>query len=326
MIYDDAVYGRYQINAPVLLDLMNSNAMQRLKGIMQHGISGLIGITAPISRFEHSVGAMLLVQRLGAELDEQIAALLHDVSHTAFSHVIDYVFDGHDHQSYHDEKKEEYLIHTDVPAILQKHGYDWRDFLHEDDYPLLEQSSPRLCADRIDYFLRDSQPLGLATAVDIAFVLDHLVVAENRIATDDLTAAQWLGYTFIKADDASWANFDEVGLYEVTAVAIKRALQIGAITESDIWGIDEPMWAKMQNHPDAELQASLRLITPQTKFAWDEQNPTFRVSTKLRAIDPDIVVDGELHPLSSLDADFAQFRHDYLNRKQGKWPMRVIQS
>jgi HD superfamily phosphohydrolase len=34
---------------------------------------------------------MLLVRRLGASLEEQIAALLHDVSHTAFSHVIDSV-------------------------------------------------------------------------------------------------------------------------------------------------------------------------------------------------------------------------------------------
>ncbi len=36
---------------------------------------------------------MMLVNRLGGSLEEQIAALLHDVSHTAFSHVIDYVLE-----------------------------------------------------------------------------------------------------------------------------------------------------------------------------------------------------------------------------------------
>lgn len=324
MIYEDEIYGRCQITTAVLLELLESKAMQRLKGVRQHGISGLIGVTAPISRFEHSVGAMLLVERLGGSLEEQIAALLHDVSHTAFSHVIDYVFDGHDDQSYHDEQKEAYLIQTDVPAILQKHGYDWRIFLHEANFPLLEQPAPRLCADRLDYFLRDSQPLGLATAADVTFALNHLVVANGRIATDGLAAAQWLGYTFIQADDASWANFDEVGLYEVTAVALKHALQIGAIDESDIWGTDEPLWAKLHQHPDPDLQAILSHITPETKFVWDEVNPTFHVSTKLRAIDPDVVVNGQLQPLSTLDPDFAQFRHDYLHRKQGKWPMRVI--
>src|SRR3990170_5931387 len=171
MQYRDAVYGPAEIGEPVLLDLMQSAAMNRLRGVLQHGITGLIGITAPTTRFEHSVGVMLLVRRLGASLEEQIAALLHDVSHTAFSHVIDYVFGGHDSQSYHEGVQEEYLAGTDVPAILARHGFDWRDFLHEADFPLLEQPAPALCADRLDYFLRDSRDLGLATDDEIENVL-----------------------------------------------------------------------------------------------------------------------------------------------------------
>ncbi|MCJ7703374.1 MAG: HD domain-containing protein, partial [Anaerolineales bacterium] len=88
MIYSDPVYGPVEITEPVLLDLMESRAIQRLHGVLQHGVSALVGITSPTSRFEHSVGALLLVRRLGASLEEQVAALLHDISHTAFSHVI----------------------------------------------------------------------------------------------------------------------------------------------------------------------------------------------------------------------------------------------
>lgn len=325
MDYYDNVYGLVTISEPVLLDLLASATMRRLQGVLQHGVSALIGITEPVTRFDHSVGAMLLVRRLNGSLAEQIAALLHDASHTAFSHVIDYVFNGHDSQSYHDEKKEEFLAQTDVPGILARHGYDWQDFLHEEDFPLLEQPSPRLCADRLDYFLRDARGLGLATAVQIQTALDHLVVGNGRIAANTLEAAQWLGYTFIAADDASWANFREVGLYELTAQAIRRGLAIGAISETDIWGIDQPMWAKLHAHPDAELQTTLRLVHPATGFAWDEKTPTFQVSTKLRVIDPDVVLDdGTLAPLSTLDAEFARHRATYLRSKQGKWPMRVI--
>ena len=60
MRYTDPVYGQFDLNEPVLIDLMASEAMQRLKGVLQHGISGLIGVTRPISRFEHSLGAMLI--------------------------------------------------------------------------------------------------------------------------------------------------------------------------------------------------------------------------------------------------------------------------
>ncbi|MFO7679192.1 MAG: HD domain-containing protein [Chloroflexota bacterium] len=322
--YYDSIYGSAAITEPVLLDLMTSAALTRLQGVLQHGISALIGITEPVTRFDHSVGAMLLVRRLNGSVAEQIAALLHDVSHTAFSHVIDYVFDGHDSQSYHDEQKETYLLRTDVPEVLARHGYDWRDFLHEAAFPLLEQPSPRLCADRVDYFLRDAQGLGLATAVHIQQALAQLVVAEGRLVADDLEAARWLGYTFIAADDASWANFREVGIYEITAQAIRRGLALGVITEADFWLTDAPVWARLQAAADPELQALLALVSPETQFVWDEANPTFRVSTKLRSIDPDVVVNGRLVPLSQLDPDFAAHRQAYLSSKTGKWPMRVV--
>lgn len=321
--YCDSVYGIVRLDDPVLLDLMNSAAMLRLQGVLQHGISGLIGITSATTRYEHSAGAMILVRRLGGDLDEQIAALLHDVSHTAFSHVIDYVFHSHISQSFHDEKKAEYIAGTDLPALLAKHGYDWRDFLEETRYPLLEQPAPALCADRLDYFLRDGRDLGLATDGEVAWSLGHMVVHDGRIAVNDLETARWLGYKFIAADEASWANFREVGIYELTAQAIRRALQIGVLVEADIWGEDRQAWDKMLAAGDRELQRQVALISPETKFIWDEANPDFRVSTKIRTIDPDVLLDGELWPLSRRDLEFERHRTAYLQRKRGKWPMRV---
>ncbi len=324
MNYKDSVYGTQVISEPVLLALMETAALTRLKGILQHGITGLIGLTDKTTRFDHSVGAMLLVKQLGGSVEEQIAALLHDVSHTAFSHVIDYVVDGHDHQSYHDDIKESYVAKTDIPAALTQYGYNWHKFLHEGDYPILEQPSPRLCADRVDYFLRDAQGLGLATEAEIAFGMQSLVLKNGRIVLNNQQAAHWFAHTFIQADDKSWANFREVGLYEVTARAIKRALEIDLIAEADFMMTDEAFWQKLHQNTDPELQDWLSLVSLDTQFAWDDENPTFRVSTKLRAIDPDVVVAGELRPLSTLDPEFAEHRRNYLASKQGKWPMRVI--
>ena len=324
MLYNDVIYGPTTIDAPVLLTLLKTDALQRLRGVMQHGISGLLGVTSPTTRLEHSLGAMILTRRMGASLEEQIAALLHDVSHTAFSHVIDYVFNDHENQSYHDTQKEKFVAGTAIPAVLAHYGYDWREFLDEENFPLLEQRAPRLCADRLDYFLRDAVPLGLAAVDDISAALQSLVVARGRIAVRDRKAAQWLAYTFLDADDASWSNFDEVGLYELTARAIRTGFQVGAITPADLWRTDEPMWAKLHAHPDLGLREQLARIKPATRFVWDKKNPDFWVSTKLRSIDPDVVVAGALRPLSTLDEDFAQHRQKYLERKGGKWPMRVV--
>jgi uncharacterized protein len=322
--YEDRIYGAFTINDPLLLDLLETRSVQRLKGVLQHGISGLIGITRPTTRYEHSLGVMLLVRSLGASLQEQAAALLHDVSHTAFSHVIDYVFDGHDTQSYHEDKKEEFIAGSDLPAVLEKHGYLWQDLLHEENFPLLEQAAPALCADRLDYFLRDSFDLKLAGREELKMAIQSLVVHQGRVASCSLEAARWMGYTFIDADQASWANFREVGLYELTARAIKTALHLGVLDMQDLWGTDKEMWSKMQAAHEMELRDLLQWVQPATVFVWDDASPTFRVSTKLRTLDPDVLIDGNTAPLSILDPIFARYRIDYLQSKAGKWPIRVV--
>ncbi len=326
MKYQDPIYGPTEITSPVLLDLMQTCAMRRLHGVLQHGVSALVGVTVPTTRFDHSLGVMLLVRRLGAGIagiEEQIAALLHDVSHTAFSHVIDYVFDRHVNQGYHDEHKLEYVSGTDIPATLANHGYDWLNFMDEADFPILEQDLPRLCADRLDYFLRDSLDLGLATASEVAAALGCLTVSEGRIVTSSLESARWLGYTFIAADKASWANFREVGLYELTARAIRRGLDIGVLTEADLWGTDRPAWDKLHASADSQLQHHLQRVNSRTRFVWDAASPEFRVSTKLRSIDPDVLINGQIQPLSALDHKFARHREKYLDENSGEWPMRI---
>ena len=40
MRYNDAVYGPFEIDEPVLVDLFENNAMRRFYGVLQHGISG----------------------------------------------------------------------------------------------------------------------------------------------------------------------------------------------------------------------------------------------------------------------------------------------
>lgn len=324
MLYHDTLYGTEEITEPILLALLEAPAVQRLRGILQHGISGLIGVTAPITRFDHSVGAMILVRRWGASEAEQIAALLHDVSHTAFSHVLDHVFDSAVTQSYHEQVKESYLAGTELPQLLAQFGYNWQDFLHEEAYPLLEQPAPRLCADRVDYFMRDAIPLGVCTLAEVQNLLPHLVVHHGRVVVNDLPAGRWLGERFMQADQASWANFWEVGLYEVTARAIQRGFAAGVLSPADVWLEDVPFWEKLHQSRDPELNYWLSLVRQDVDFVWDEVAPDFVVSTKIRTIDPEVLVKGEARPLSELDPPFAQLRSSYLQEKQRPWPMKII--
>jgi uncharacterized protein len=324
MVYDDPIYGREPIDEPVLLDLLASSALGRLRGVLQHGVTALLGITTPITRFEHSIGVMLLVRRVGGGLHEQVAALLHDVSHTAFSHVIDHVFHDSGTQSYHERQKGWWLARTDAPTVLARHGLDWHDFLDDEAFPLLEQPLPRLCADRLDYFLRDGSGLGVMGPADVRAVRDHLVVRDGRMAVDDIGVARLLGERFMAADDASWSNPHELVLYELAARAIRAALDHGVVTDEELWGTDEPLWAHLRRCDDAEVSRWVRLTERRPEFVTDLTTPTIRIRPKVRAIDPDVATPDGMRPLSALDDEFRQKREAYVSRKAEGLSVRLL--
>jgi uncharacterized protein len=324
MLYDDPIYGPATIAESVLLDLLEAAAVQRLKGVLQHGVTALLEITKPITRYEHSVGVMLLVQRFGGGLREQVAALLHDVSHTAFSHVIDHVFHDSGTQSYHERQKEWWMGRTDAPAVLARHDLNWRDFLDDDPFPLLEQPLPRLCADRLDYLLRDASGMGLLSEADVRWALAHLVIRDGRMAMDDIAAARLLGEKFMAADDASWSNPHELVLYELAARAIRAALDRGVLTEEDLWGTDAVLWDRLRRSSDTEVARWVRLTECRPDFVNDNVAPTIRIRPKVRAIDPDVATPEGLRPLSEVDEGFRQRREEYVRRKSEGLSVRLV--
>lgn len=93
MYLEDEIYGKIEVNEPVLVEIINSYELQRLKEISMAGYyPGCPEFNNPeYNRYNHSVGVLLLLRRYGASLAEQIAGLIHDVSHSAFSHTIDYI-------------------------------------------------------------------------------------------------------------------------------------------------------------------------------------------------------------------------------------------
>lgn len=179
MIILDVLYGEFEVDQ-VVEELISSKSMQRLKGIHQAGASYLMNEKWNVTRFDHSVGVMLLVKKLGGSVEEQIASLLHDVSHTAFSHVIDYVFHNED-ESYHEEIFSSVVKNSEIPAILAKYGYNYEDILLDDSkWTLLERSAPELCADRVDYTLRDMYTYGYVSLEEVHSFLEDVIAVDGK--------------------------------------------------------------------------------------------------------------------------------------------------
>jgi HD superfamily phosphohydrolase len=180
MIIIDRIYGEFKVDG-ILEEIIRSKPVQRLKGIHQGGASYLVNPNWNVTRYEHSIGVMLLIKKLGGSLEEQIAGLLHDISHTAFSHVIDFVIEN-DEEDYHEKIVKTVIEGSDIPNILNKYGYDYKEIVLDDSaWSILEQPAPNLCADRVDYTLRDMSAYGQISPQEVRQFLENLTVNDGKM-------------------------------------------------------------------------------------------------------------------------------------------------
>ena len=301
MKIQDRIYGQVNIEELILLELMASEPLQRLKGIKQ----SLSNQT--VSRYEHSLGVMILLKILKAPLEEQIVGLLHDVPHTAFSHVIDYVFSTADHShEFHEKFHEQMIKNSEIPEILAKYNYDVNKILDEDNFSLLERKLPDLCADRIDYSLRDRIAMGEDTS-QIATYLKNLIVKADEIVFTDKNVAKDFAQDYLEMDYKHWSSPREIALYQILANALKLALEHQIISQADLFSDDDFVYQKLQHSKDPEILKSLAKISSRLEIMSDKNNYDFYARNKLRFVDPKFLdPSGQLARVSQVFPKFKQ--------------------
>jgi len=294
MHYEDTLYGSVELPA-VVTDLLHTTPIKRLRGIHQGGAIVLADPAINHTRFDHSVGVMLLIWRLGGSLREQLAGLLHDVSHTAFSHLIDYVLDlaGED---YHEQRYEKVLAHPEIQTALSRHHLHYQDFLDLDQYTLLEQPLPSLAADRVDYTLRDLRQLGVLSAADIAWFLDGLRVHEGRIVMRSAAHARWFSEQYTYLTEHYFAGPQSQSANRFLRGLIRSHYEAGQLRLDDFHEDDA--------HLLARLHALSGLPVAEQYAAWVQaQPPGPFIPMKPRRVDPEVLHGDQLTRLSELRAD-----------------------
>ncbi|KAJ5880696.1 uncharacterized protein N7473_011749 [Penicillium subrubescens] len=319
IIIRDELYGEHVIAEPVLIELLQSPELSRLKGVCQHGVTGLLGFGPKVTRFEHSVGAFLLVRKVGASVEEQVAALLHDISHTSLSHVVDYALSQPGEDSYHEVHKSRYLKTTQLPQILTRHDFGDLKALDEELFPLVEQPSPHLCADRLDYSLRDSLAFGKFSLKKIHQVFDSLKAApdptsSNRLLVlDNPQLALALARAYLATDRDVWSNRSHANIYKRTGRVIKELVESGRVKEEALWTLsDADFWVLMRQEATPEILSELDRL--ETEGLPDENRLRLPRETRIRSLDPDICqgTQGEPLPLSVVLPEWAAERQQYI--------------
>lgn len=315
MIVNDKVYGKVKIEEPVLLDLLKSPVILRTKNISQYGVPDKYYHHKNFSRYEHTVGVMCLLRRVGATLEEQIAGLLHDVSHFAFSHVVDWVFKeaNNNLERLHDEAHHKFLENSDIPKILKKHGFLLERVSHEANYSLLEQDAPELCGDRVDYSLREMVDWYNPTIVKKC--LPYLANFNGKLIFTDREAAFLFAGGYMDLQSEHWGEYQAVFRYLLFSKAVRICVKEKLLTKKDLYQDEKFALKKLESSQNPEVKELLKTLRGKPDgYKFPSQGQKLIVK-KFRFVDPLFLEKGKLLRLSKSDTRYRRLleKHRKIN-------------
>jgi len=320
MIIKDKIYGKVAINDLVLIELLKSPSLLRLKKMSNYGIPDKYYHYKGFSRYEHSVGVMILLRRFGASLEEQIAGLIHDVSHLAFSHIADWVFsDGGNEGSNEDLQDvilEKFIKRTEIAKILEKFNFSLKRILNKENFTLLERPIPDLCADRIDYALRELRCSWGFKLKRLKNYLKKLINLNGEIVFIDRKTAFDFAKDFLQLQIQHWDGYEQMVRYYLFSRALKISLRKKMIFKKDFFKDEEFILKKLEESNDKEIKEILNLLRKK-KIGKIKRGSQKKIYKKFRYVDPKIILDGNLVRLSKINPKFQKMvdRHREINRK-----------
>jgi uncharacterized protein len=194
-IFNDPVYGFVSIPNELIFDVVEHQYFQRLRRIKQLGLTHLVFPGALHTRFQHSLGAMHLMQQVVSALkakgneitdDEsqavQLAILLHDLGHGPYSHTLERTIVQHiSHEQlsilFMRRLNEQFAGALGMATAIFNGTYP-KKFLHE-------LVSSQLDMDRIDYLKRDSFFTGvLEGAISADRLITMMDVVDDKLVVE----------------------------------------------------------------------------------------------------------------------------------------------
>jgi len=298
IIIHDSVFGIIKITEPVIIKLIQSPSMQRLKDIDHAGYFQPLVPHKKHTRFEHSIGVYWLLHIHHAPLEEQIAGLIHDVSHGVFSHCLDYALAGdkEGEQSHQDNIFETFVLTSEIPSLVKTYGFDIHRILDDTLHPLKETTIPDLCADRIDYSLRSAIVYAHTPKKKIQYILDHLTVKNTLWIFTDYKSAKLYAELFYLLNTNYYSGFPSAVMFRTVGNTVSYALHKKYLTHNDLYKTDTHVLSILMKiaKKDPELYKHYQLMINPKEIRNNPSSYDVTVICKSRIVDPFFISRGKI--------------------------------
>ena len=306
MLIKDMLYGEVLINESIIKDLMNTKPFQRLKDINQYGgVNFVFPDKYQVTRFEHSIGVWHVLKTVGADFETQIAGLLHDIGHTAFSHMYDMALSSLN-ENHHERVQEKLVGWTEIEDILEKNSIKLKNV---DEYVLIKRPLPDIGADRFDYAIRDYVTATHEKAEFANKALSAISKDDEGLFFNNLEIAR----TFAEIGNKSqWLVVHEptvAAVYQSLIEMIRLGLKNGWLKEDDFLQTDEYVFNKIKsnaaNIPEKYLKIFTNKYTVKEVAAKEDSDIEFK-KLKSRFFNPQVITAKGKKHVSELDDGFKQ--------------------
>lgn len=141
------------------------------------------------TNLEHSIGVALIVWNFTKDKKQTLAGLFHDIATPVFKHSIDFMNGDYEKQESTEELTTRIINESqEIMKLLKRDGIKVEEVDNYHIYPIADNDTPMLSADRLEYTL--SNGLGVRKKVwnlnDIKEIYDNIEVQKNEQGIDEL--------------------------------------------------------------------------------------------------------------------------------------------
>ncbi len=138
-----------------LLEYIDTPAMSRIGGISLNcgtDYSGCFHSRYWYSNLDHSVGVALIIWNFTHDMRQTLSGLFHDIATPVFKHCIDFMNGDHENQESTEERTCGIIKNSrEIMCLLERDGIELSEVCDYKLYPIADNPSPRLSADRFEY-------------------------------------------------------------------------------------------------------------------------------------------------------------------------------
>lgn len=242
----DALLEVYTGKEPDLLQMAcKAKALQRIDAIdmncgMNYTSFPLFQKMSPYSRLRHSIGVAMIIDHFTHDDEMMLAGLFHDIATPVFSHVIDFLNGDYEKQESTEERTTD-MIRNDpfLLELLHSHNIPLQAVDDYHRYPIADNDTPRLSADRLEYSLSNMVNYGFAKAEDAVSYYKNLVVTENEecieeIAFQDAEIAAAFTRHVLQCSHIYSSDYDRYAMDKLASI-VKEAIKRHVITVDDLY-------------------------------------------------------------------------------------------